>query len=171
MSYLKKSMILGHRWPRLKARVDLAIVLLVVWAQGRGCSRRATGCTSFWTSPLAGAWHIKHRYLLHLGVLQAGHLSPKAWYCSGGEDLMGKVKYLCISCLGGLPNHHLMNKMGKKYLKALHMVLASAEWDILQKWCFKLGHAKMSNHSTSLPWTPMRAFGRLPSCLASMAHI
>ena len=60
---------------------------------------------------------------------------------------MGEVKHLCISCLRVLSNHQLMNKVAKRYLWALDMVLASEEWVLLQKWCFELGHAKMSNHS------------------------
>ena len=177
MSYIKKSMIDGDPWPRLKAKaVETKYLIwpLCCWLnEHKGVDAdlnamfrlsmishrldelldKSTGwclttsesqlfrqglftfCQELtrlcWRCHNVGlpyfAFTIKHHYLLHLGLLPTGHLSPKAWYCYGGEDFMGKIKHLCISCLRGLSNHRLMNKVAKKYLWALDMVLASEE--------------------------------------------
>ena len=155
MNYLKKSMIDGDPWPRLKANavetkyliwplccwlsehneedVDLDTMFrlaMLSYMLDQLLDKSTGWCLTASESQLLRqgifkfcqvltrlCWRchnvglpyfhctIKHHYLLHLGVLPAGHLNPKVWYCYGGEDIMGKMKYLCISCLRGLSNH------------------------------------------------------------------
>ena len=142
MSYIKKSMIDGDPWPRLKAKaVETKYLIWPVccWLnehKGVDADLNAMFRLSMISHRLdelldkSTGWCLttSESQLFRQGLFTfCQELTRLCWRCHNGEDFMGKIKHLCISCLRGLSNHRLMNKVAKKYLWALDMVLASEE--------------------------------------------
>lgn len=64
----------------------------------------------------------KGHYVMH-SCLLARFLNPRLAWCYSGEDFMGKVRHLALSCSKGCQPWQVSNKMLQKYIVALHLTL------------------------------------------------
>ena len=62
----------------------------------------------------------KFHYFVHL-VQQSELLNPRACWCYGGEDLVGRASTLAHSCTRGTPQHKVALTMMDKYRVAVHV--------------------------------------------------
>ena len=62
----------------------------------------------------------KFHYFVHL-VQQAEFLNPKASWCYGGEDLVGRASTLAQTCTRGTAAHKITKTMMDKYRVAVHL--------------------------------------------------
>ena len=68
----------------------------------------------------------KSHMVMHSALL-SGIVSPRLVWCFMGEDFMRKVQRLAESCVKGVRNTNVSQKMNMHYRLALHMQLLSAE--------------------------------------------
>ena len=67
-------------------------------------------------------WNVipKHHYFWHL-VQNAKWTNPRFTWCYGGEDLVGKISNLGMSCTRGTAVFHVPAKLMEKYRLAVHV--------------------------------------------------
>ena len=65
----------------------------------------------------------KFHYLLHIAE-DAKYLSPRLFWCYGGESMVGVITSIAQSCLSGMPPWRVTWTVCMKYSVARHLYLA-----------------------------------------------